>query len=50
MPCCWLGLQGREAISELFHFELKTAWNDKTQLLPFDQLLGKKSHRGDLAE
>ena len=37
-----VGLQGREAISELFHFELKTAWNDKTQLLPFDQLLGKK--------
>ena len=35
-------LQGREAISQLFHFELKTAWNDKTKLLPFDQLLGKK--------
>jgi type VI secretion system secreted protein VgrG len=35
-------LQGREAISELFHFTLKTAWNDNTQLLPFDQLLGKK--------
>src|SRR5260370_36364234 len=35
-------LQGREAISQLFHFELKTAWNNKTQLLPFDQLLGKK--------
>ena len=37
-----VGLQGREAISELFHFELKTAWNDKTKLLPFDDLLGKK--------
>ena len=37
-----VGLQGREAISQLFHFELKTAWNDKTKLLPFDQLLGKK--------
>jgi type VI secretion system secreted protein VgrG len=37
-----VGLQGREAISQLFHFELKTAWNDKTRLLPFDELLGKK--------
>jgi type VI secretion system secreted protein VgrG len=37
-----VGLQGREAISQLFHFELKTAWNDKTKLLPFDELLGKK--------
>ena len=37
-----VGLQGREAISQMFHFELKTAWDDKTKLLPFDQLLGKK--------
>ena len=37
-----VGLQGREAISQMFHFELKTAWGDKTKLLPFDQLLGKK--------
>ena len=36
------GFSGREAISQLFHFELKTAWEDKTKLLPFDQLLGKK--------
>ncbi len=34
--------QGREAISQVFHFELKTVWSDKTKLLPFDQLLGKK--------
>jgi type VI secretion system secreted protein VgrG len=37
-----LGFQGREAISEVFHFELKTVWGDLTKLLPFDQLLGKK--------
>ncbi len=37
-----VGLQGREAISQMFHFELKTAWNDNSKLLPFDQLLGKK--------
>ena len=37
-----VGLQGREAISHMFHFELKTAWDDKNKLLPFDQLLGKK--------
>jgi type VI secretion system secreted protein VgrG len=37
-----LRFQGREAISEVFHFELKAAWEDKTNLLPFDQLLGKK--------
>ena len=37
-----VGLQGREAISQMFHFELKTGWGDKTKLLPFDQLLGKK--------
>jgi type VI secretion system secreted protein VgrG len=37
-----VGFQGREAISQMFHFELKTVWEDKTKLLPFDQLLGKK--------
>ena len=37
-----VGFQGREAISQVFHFELKTVWEDKTKLLPFDQLLGKK--------
>ena len=37
-----VGLQGRECISQIFHFELMTAWGDKTKLLPFDQLLGKK--------
>jgi type VI secretion system secreted protein VgrG len=37
-----IALQGREAISQLFHFELKTAWDNKTKLLPFDELLGKK--------
>src|SRR5450759_140385 len=37
-----VGLQGREAISQMFHFELKTAWVDNSKLLPFDQLLGKK--------
>jgi len=36
------GFSGREAISQLFLFELKTVWEDKTKLLPFDQLLGKK--------
>jgi type VI secretion system secreted protein VgrG len=36
------GFSGREAISQMFHFELKTVWEDKTKLLPFDQLLGKK--------
>jgi type VI secretion system secreted protein VgrG len=36
------GFQGREAISELFRFELQTAWQVHTNLLPFDQLLGKK--------
>uniref|UniRef100_Q02CG3 Rhs element Vgr protein n=1 Tax=Solibacter usitatus (strain Ellin6076) TaxID=234267 RepID=Q02CG3_SOLUE len=34
--------QGREAISEVFHFELKAVWENKSTLLPFDQLLGKK--------
>src|ERR1019366_3198634 len=37
-----VGLQGREAISQMFYFELKTAWTDNLKLLPFDQLLGKK--------
>jgi type VI secretion system secreted protein VgrG len=37
-----VGLVGREAISQLFHFELQTAWVDNAKLLPFDQLLGKK--------
>ena len=37
-----VGLQGREGISELFHFQLKTLWTDNRKLLPFDQLLGKK--------
>ena len=36
------GFQGREAVSELFHFELQTVWQDQKKLLPFDQLLGKK--------
>jgi len=34
--------RGREAISELFHFELDTRWQEKTKTLPFDQLLGQK--------
>jgi type VI secretion system secreted protein VgrG len=37
-----VGFEGREAISELFRFELKTAWNDNTKLLAFEELLGKK--------
>src|ERR1017187_6226487 len=37
-----LGFQGREAISEMFRFELQTAWENQKNLLPFDQLLGKK--------
>jgi type VI secretion system secreted protein VgrG len=37
-----VGLRGWEAISQLFHFELKTVWVDNSKLLPFDQLLGKK--------
>ncbi len=37
-----IGFQGRETISQVFHFELKTVWEEKTKLLPFDQLLGKK--------
>ena len=36
------GFQGRETISGLFHFDLKTVWQDQSKLLPFDQLLGKK--------
>src|ERR1039458_8306822 len=41
-PFILVGLAGREAISQMFYFELKTAWVDKEKLLPFDQLLGKK--------
>ncbi len=37
-----LGFQGREAISELFRFELQTAWQDTEEKLEFDKLLGKK--------
>ena len=37
-----LAFQGREAVSQLFRYELQAAWNDRTTLLPFDQLLGKK--------
>src|ERR1019366_10582347 len=37
-----VGLAGREAISQMFYFELRTAWGDNLKLLPFDQLLGKK--------
>ncbi len=35
-------LRGREALSELFHFELETLWQDTKNPLPFDQLLGQK--------
>jgi len=37
-----VGFQGREAISQLFRFELQTAWTDQKNLLKFEQLLGKK--------
>jgi type VI secretion system secreted protein VgrG len=37
-----VGFQGTESISRLFHFELRTAWAINDDLLPFDQLLGKK--------
>jgi type VI secretion system secreted protein VgrG len=37
-----VGLAGREAISQMFYFELKTAWVDQSKLVAFDQLLGKK--------
>src|ERR1700686_4055371 len=37
-----VGFQGTEAISRLFHFELNTAWANRIDLVPFDQLLGKK--------
>jgi len=37
-----LAFQGREAVSQLFRYELQVAWNDRNSLLPFDQLLGKK--------
>jgi type VI secretion system secreted protein VgrG len=35
-------VRGREAISELFHLELETLWQDQKKPLPFDQLLGQK--------
>src|SRR6266536_138140 len=34
--------QGREAISQMFRFDLQTVWTDRNQLLPFHELLGKK--------
>src|ERR1035441_6396694 len=37
-----VALHGREAISQLFHFQLDAVWVDNTKLLPFDVLLGKK--------
>ena len=37
-----MGSRAAKPSPKLFHFELKTAWGDKTKLLPFDQLLGKK--------
>lgn len=35
-------LRGREAISELFHFELDTWWQSRSAPLPFDRLLGQE--------
>jgi type VI secretion system secreted protein VgrG len=37
-----LGFQGREAVSELFRFELQAAWQDTKAPLEFDKLLGQK--------
>ena len=37
-----VSFQGREGLSQMFRFDLQTVWGDKTKLLPFDQLLGKK--------
>ena len=37
-----VALQGREAVSHMFHFNLRTVWVDANKLLPFDQLLGQK--------
>lgn len=37
-----IAVRGREAISELFHLELETLWQDQNKPLPFDQLLGQK--------
>ena len=34
--------RGREAISELFRFDLDAQWQDNSKPLPFDQLLGQK--------
>src|SRR3982751_516310 len=44
-------LRGREAISELFHFEMETLWQETQKPLAFDRLLGQKvtakiAHRG----
>jgi type VI secretion system secreted protein VgrG len=43
-------VRGREALSELFHFDLEALWQDSRRTLPFDDLLGQKvtvtiSHR-----
>jgi len=37
-----VSFQGREGLSQMFRFDLQTVWGNKTKLLPFDQLLGKK--------
>src|SRR4051794_18849192 len=37
-----VSFQGREGLSQLFRFDLQTVWVDKTKLLLFEQLLGKK--------
>ena len=44
-------LRGREAISELFHFEMETLWQETQKPLAFERLLGQKvtakiAHRG----
>ena len=36
------GLTGREAVSELFHFEMDAVWEQTSEQLPFDKLLGQK--------
>lgn len=35
-------VRGREALSELFHFEVDAMWEDKNKPLAFEDLLGKK--------
>jgi type VI secretion system secreted protein VgrG len=35
-------ISGREALSELFHFEVDAMWEDKNNPLNFESLLGKK--------